>query len=439
MFSLFLYTFEYILNHINSLCACNVRATDYKKMATHIKLTLDTRRKNTKIFPLIFRLSHNRKTTSIATGYNISPSNWDEKKREIKLSFKGTDSPTRLNNLLLKRKAYMVDVLTKLEDKGQLKYLSVSEVRHHITQTINQTTFYNYCETLIKEMIEAKRIGNARVYQHTLNAIKNFRKNRDFSFDELNTDFLYRFERWHLSKGNTLGGLSVYLRTVRAINRKAIKTGIADLEGYAFKDYVIRSSKPQKRAVSIEAIRKVWNLELKVDTILFIDRNIFIMSFLLNGMSYVDLANLKLANIIDGRIKYIRQKTNEPYDIKIHEQLNPLLTFFTEGKKKNDYILPIIKRKNDIDQYKDIEWARKRFNKNLKILAKKAEIEENLTSYVTRHSFASGADDMGIPVTAISKMLGHKRISTTQVYLASLRNSKMDEYQDEIINKLSSK
>ena len=62
-----------------------------------------------------------------------------------------------------------------------------------------------------------------------------------------------------------------------------------------------------------------------------------------------------------------------------------------------------------------------------------------MTSYVTRHSLATGADNMGIPVTAISKMLGHKRISTTQVYLASLRNSKMDEYQDEIINKLSSK
>lgn len=406
-------------------------------MATHIKLTLDTRRKNTKIFPLIFRLSHNRKTTSIATGHSIAPSNWDEKKREIKPSFKGTDSPARLNNLLSKRKAYMVDVLTKLEDKRQLKYLSVSEVRSHITQTVNQTSFYNYCETLIKDMKQAKHIGNARVYQHTLNAVRNFRKNRDFSFDELNSDFLNRFERWHLSKGNTLGGLSVYLRTVRAINRKAIKAGIADVEGYAFKDYVIRSAKPQKRAVSIDAIRKIWDLELKEGTTLFRDRSIFIMSFLLNGMSYVDMAHLKLANIIDGRIQYIRQKTNEPYNIKISDQLTPLLSYFIEGKEKADYILPIIKRKNAMGQYKDIEWARKRFNRNLKKLAEKAGIEESLTSYVTRHSFASSADDMGIPVTAISKMLGHKRISTTQVYLASLRNSKMDEYQDEIISKLS--
>jgi len=55
---------------------------------------------------------------------------------------------------------------------------------------------------------------------------------------------------------------------------------------------------------------------------------------------------------------------------------------------------------------------------------------------VSRHSFASGADDMGIPLTAISQMLGHKNISTTQSYLASLRKSKMDEYQDEILKQL---
>ena len=67
-----------------------------------------------------------------------------------------------------------------------------------------------------------------------------------------------------------------------------------------------------------------------------------------------------------------------------------------------------------------------------------AGIEENITSYAARHSFASGANEMGIPLTAISQMLGHKRISTTQAYLANLRKSKMDEYQDEIFGQLSS-
>ena len=220
---------------------------------------------------------------------------------------------------------------------------------------------------------------------------------------------------------------------------KAIKAGIADKEGYAFDDYVIRNGKPEKRALPIDAIRKIAELDLEKDTALFRDRNIFMMSFLLNGMSYVDMAHLKLSNIADGRIRYSRKKTDEPYNIKIHDQLKPLLAYFTTGKKRSDYLLNVVKSENPIESYNQIVWARKRYNDNLKKLAELAGIQENITSYAARHSFASGANEMGIPLTAISQMLGHKRISTTQAYLANLRKSKMDEYQDEIFGQLSEK
>lgn len=315
--------------------------------------------------------------------------------------------------------------------------MSVSEVRNHITQTTNKVTFFQFADKQIKDLKQATRVGNAWAYQHTLNAVKNFRKDRDFTFDELNLDFLNRFERHYLAKGNKLGGISVYLRTIRAINRKAIKAGVADKEGYAFDDFTIRSGKPQKKALTLSAIRKISELELDEGTALFRDKNIFMMSFLLNGMSFVDLARLKLSNIVDGRIQYARQKTDEPFNIKIHEQLVPILEYFSKGKEKSDYLLEIITEKNPVDQYNKVTWARKRYNKNLKELAKLAGIEENVTSYAARHTFASGADDMGIPLTAISQMMGHKRISTTQAYLSGLRKSKIDSYQDEIYGKLS--
>tara|TARA_R110000751_G_C13781876_1_gene481117 strand:- start:2096 stop:3319 length:1224 start_codon:yes stop_codon:yes gene_type:complete len=406
-------------------------------MKTYIKISLDTRRKNTKTYPLIFRLTHNRKSTSIATGHQIEVTDWDDNKQKIKPSFKGTESPGRLNNLLQKKMAHMVDILTRLDDHGKLKYMSISEVRNHITQSTNKITFFQFTDNQIQELKQAKRVGNARVYQHTLNAVKNFRKNRDFTFDELNLDFLNRFERHYLAKGNKLGGISVYLRTVRAINRKAIKAGIADKEGYAFDDYTIRNGKPQKKALTLSAIRKISELELDEGTALFRDKNIFMMSFLLNGMSFVDLARLKLSNIVDGRIQYARQKTEEPFNIKIHDQLIPILDYFSKDKRKSDYLLDIIPDGNPVDQYNKVTWARKRYNKNLKELAKMAGIEENVTSYAARHTFASGADDMGIPLTAISQMMGHKRISTTQAYLSGLRKSKIDTYQDEIYKKLS--
>ncbi|WP_373519572.1 hypothetical protein [Pricia sp.] len=133
---------------------------------------------------------------------------------------------------------------------------------------------------------------------------------------------------------------------------------MADEEGYAFNDYSIRNGKPKKRALTISAIRKITELELEEGTVLFRDRNVFMISFLLNGMSFVDIANLKLSNIVDGRIRYARQKTDEPFNIKIHRQLAPILDYFTQEKEKSDYLLDIIEDANPIDQYNKITWAR---------------------------------------------------------------------------------
>ena len=68
---------------------------------------------------------------------------------------------------------------------------------------------------------------------------------------------------------------------------------------------------------------------------------------------------------------------------------------FILGKEKPDYIFDIIKDNDPVCQYDTITWARERYNKNLKKLAEMAGIEENVTSYAARHTFASGADDMG--------------------------------------------
>ena len=139
-----------------------------------------------------------------------------------------------------------------------------------------------------------------------------------------------------------------------------------------------------------------------------------------------------MENIVDGRIQYKRKKTGRFYDIKITPNLQKILTYYTKKKKDTDFILPIVKGEKLSDQYKDVLWALQRYNKRLKTLAKLAGIQENLTSYVSRHSFASIANEMEIPLTAISEMLGHERISTTQVYLSGFKKEVIDQYAKKI-------
>jgi len=331
-------------------------------MATSIVLSLDKRRpREDSAFPIIFRLTHNTKTTSISSGYSTQKKFWDARNRCFRNTFKGSESPQRLNNFLVKRKAQLVDIITRLEEKGDLKYLSVIQLKEKLITNGGTQSVFAFTENLIADLVEAKRIGTARSYREVLRSVKVFRNQKDLSFNELNFDFLKKFETDYLSRGNSLGGLAVYMRTIRAICNKAIKAGSAEQEGYPFRDYTIRTGKTRKRAIPMEAIKKIKDLNLNPKAALFNDRNIFLMSFYLRGMPYVDLAHLKVSNIIDGRIQYDRQKTAEPFDIKIPEQLSPILKNFIKGKSKEDYVLPVIKRKSPVLQYRDIEWARSRY------------------------------------------------------------------------------
>jgi integrase/recombinase XerD len=407
-------------------------------MATSLVLSLDTRRQRQDgTYPIVFRLTHNTKTTAIGSGFWVHMKDWDVKKRLIRSSYKGTENPKRLNNLLVKRKASMMDMLNRLSDRNELKFLTLTQVKDRLAPSHRSETLFVFMGTLIEDLVKANRIGTARSYRCVLGVMRSFCRERDISLNAINVDFLRRFEIWHLSKpGNSVNGLAVYLRTLRAVLNKAITQGLIEREAYPFHAYTIRTAKTRKRAITLDAIRKLIEVALPDASPLEYYRQVFLMSFYLQGMPFADMARLKVENIVDGRIKYDRQKTDRPYDVRITPQLEVILKTFTIGKERSDYLLPVIKRTNPIHQYKDILWAIQRYNKNLKKLAQLAGIEENLTSYVARHSFASLADEMEIPVTGIRDMLGHERVSTTESYLSDLRKSKIDEYQSRVLDNL---
>lgn len=409
-------------------------------MNTSIILSLDQRRaKKDGTYPLIFRLSHFSDTRSIPVKRSILPEFWDEDKRRVRSHYRGTESPQRLNNYLTKSKAALIDKITALDERGELAYLSIAQLKDILTgKKHSKTTFYTFTQGLVDDLYERDKIGLGRMYKGVLSVIKTFTKGRDFPFRELNLDFIHRFERWHLAKNdNGLGGLSAYLRTIRAIYNKAVKLDIAERDASPFLKYTIRNGKPHARAIEPDLIRAIKTAPLTSGTTLERDRNIFMLSFYFRGMSYTDLAHLRRSDFVDGRIFYARQKTETPITVAINEQAWDILEYFGFSQKApHEYILPIIQRHTAKDQYADVMWARKRFNKNLKKIADITGIEETLTSYVARHSFASIADEQDIPLTVISGMLGHQRMSTTQAYLKQLSRNRLDTYQNEVTSRI---
>jgi integrase/recombinase XerD len=409
-------------------------------MSTNVVVSLDKRsQKKDGTFPLILRLGHGDRTASIPLGFSISADEWDENERRIKNSCKRFDSINRVNNLIAKKKVQALDTITRLEDAGTLKNLSVASLKAIIVGKEEQQKkepakpgFFTFAQGLIIDMKTAGQVGNARIYGGVLGALRTYLNKKDLAFEEITYPWLKGYETYYFAKGDTVNGLAVNMRTLRAIYNKAIMAGVVDRSHYPFHDYKIRSETTEKRAIDKEDLMKVVRFKMEEDHPLFHTRNYFLASFFMYGMSFIDMAYLKVSSLQGGRIKYRRKKTKKLYDIKIEARLQSILDYYLIDKGADDYLFPIVKRTTIADQYLDIDQARKMYNRHLKELGELCGITQKLTSYVSRHSFATQAMLSDIPINAISEMLGHSSLSTTQIYLKSLPSSILDDYHSRI-------
>jgi len=380
------------------------------------------------------RVGHNERTTSIPIGIHLLEKDWDAKNRIVKKSYEGVTSVTRLNNQIQKKRADAMDIILKLHEAKQLQNLTITLLREKLEKDSAKGSFFKYSETVIGELKKAHRIGTARSYEGVVNVVKTFTGGKDLSFAEITYSFLSKFETDHKSRGNGINGLAVYLRTIRAIFNKAIKDGVAEKEQYPFADYKIKTEPTEKRALDGSLIKLIIEAKIPKDHVCFNARNYFVASFMMYGMNFTDMAYLLKSDIQNGRVLYRRKKTGKLYDIKITDALQKILSYYQMKFPDSEYVFPVLKRDAPLTQSKDIQWARKRYNKRLKDLAKLCGIEKNLTSYVSRHSFATQAMLQEVPVKAISSMLGHSSVKTTESYLQSLPSNILDDYNAKILN-----
>lgn len=402
-------------------------------MNTSIVLALDTRRAKTDgTYPLLMRIIHHGKPSPITLGIYLKEEDWDAEAKKIKSTFKGSESVTRLNNFLQKKKTAATDIILKLDEQGILDSLTVYEVKDLVERKRNRESFLQFGEDLRLELIKVKQIGNARTYKFCLSVLRRFMGGKDVAFSDLTYDMLKKFEIAHYAKGNKVNGLSTYMRTWRAIFNEGIRRGLVSQDLYPFKLYKIASEDTQKLAIERNFLTEMAKLELKHASGLFHARNYFLISFFTRGTSFFDMALLRVENVKGGRMRYKRQKTGKEYDVKITEEIEPIIQYYTDGKKEGDYLFPIVTEEDPEAQYKEIEWARKRYNDNLRELADRIGLEEDLTSRVSRHTFATLAVELGVEIMAIKEMLGHGSVKTTEIYVRGLRNAKLDSIHERI-------
>ncbi len=422
-------------------------------MNVNVIIALDTRRKKKDgTYPIILRLSRDERTLPIPSKYSVPLNDWDDKKREIKNSYKGLTSVARLNNILSSQKKNARDIILKLQETEKLDGMTLADIKNRIFRQSASASFITYADEQVAALNEARRFGTARWYASTVSVLKDFvndkpyentgkSKNnsgelyegKDIKFEDITHKFLTKFETAHYKDGNTVNGLSFYMRAIRAIYNKAVKDGLIDKEAYPFDDYKIKTEPTVKRALDWNLLKKIITLELDAAHECFYARNYFVASYMMYGMNFTDMAYLEKSAVTDGRINYRRRKTGKLYDIKITPALEKIISNYINLSPGSPYVFPILKRDTPEEQDKEVQWARKRYNKKLKKLAELCGVSQNLTTYVSRHSFATQAMLSEVPINAISTMLGHSSLKTTEIYLKSLPSNILDDYNAKIM------
>ena len=402
-------------------------------MALTSKVFLDDRRtKKDGTQPLKLRITIDRKSIEIPLGYTIQPAYWDDAKKEVKKNCPAVQNVTRLNNLIKKRLAEAVEKVIQLQDSGEINVLSMKDIKNRITGKRDETFILEFTNSIIEELEEGGKVGNARVHKTMRNSVRNFLKRKDVPIKQITFKWLKKYEAWYLGKGNSVNGLGVMMRTLRAVINRAIKQKLLPRDNYPFEHYQVKKEKTRKRAVAATDIEKIKSFVPQTKQQKRA-KDYFLMSFYLMGASFIDLAFLKVDNINAGRIEYKRRKTGKLHSIKITEPLQEILYKYLKGKKKGDFILNVIKSDEVKMQYVNVRDELRRYNRRLKEIGELCGLESELTSYVARHSFATIAKFKDVPVSVISQALGHTNLETTETYLAEFDNAVLDEYNEKII------
>jgi len=328
--------------------------------------------------------------------------------RQIHLQSVKTGMETELKRLY--------ELILFLEQKGEYTVDELTDL--YLSNSFNGSLlpFIGY---VIKNLKDNNRRKTAGIFITAKSSFERFREGQDILLEKIDNELMLKYETWLKNSGVMKNTISCYMRTLRSVYNQAVKRGLTTQKN-PFINIFTRNDKTIKRAVDEDIIVKIKNLDLTLHQELSLARDLFMFSFYLRGISFVDMANLRKHNVKNGYIIYARSKTKQMLTIKIESCMQEIISRY-ESQTIDDYLLPIytIQNKDNLSQLRN-------HNKRLKRISEILGLEKSLSSYVARHSWATIALRKGVSVEIISEGMGHENETTTRIYLASLGQSVVD-------------
>lgn len=288
-----------------------------------------------------------------------------------------------------------------------------------------------------ERFIEKKSNASTKgIYAGTLKHLMKF--DPEATLEAVNIDWLKRYEQW-FNQEHKVNGTAKEMRNIRSVFNYAIDEGLT--KNYPFRRFKIKHEQTTKRNLTIEQLRTLRDFPCENFQQEY--RDIFLLMFYLRGINMVDLLHLTQHNIVGDRIEYIRKKTdkeNATSRKKISVRIEPEAKQLLDKYKGRKYLL------KPLDRYKDYHDYTHHMNSVLKSIGmtfrngvKKTgeQLFPGISSYWSRHTWASIAAECDVSIDTIAYALGHSTgFKVTEIYV-NYSQRKVDEANRKVIDYLN--
>lgn len=265
-------------------------------------------------------------------------------------------------------------------------------------------------------MISVLRKGTMKNYYSTERCIKEFLNEtmgvEDIPLKKLNYGFIVDFEQYirkykpATRMGCTNNGAMKHMERLKKMSRLAVK--LEWLEKDPFINYKLRFEKTERQFLTERELQLIEETTFKVPSTQHV-KDLFVFACY-TGLSFIDVSELRVDHLVKGMdgndwLYTKRTKTDEPLKIpllpkamEIIDKYKNNVSLFESGR-----LLPL--------------YSNQMINRTLRDIATACGIRKKITFHVARHTFATAITlSNGVPIETVSKLLGHTKLSTTQIY-----------------------
>lgn len=386
---------------------------------------------------LFFQIIHQRQVRQINTALHVSDSEWHAEESAVIVpqgtSIERIEYLSSIKENLKAKQQKLTAIISELENKGDP--YTAKDVVSVYNSPLTVVGVVSFTRKIIEDLKQIGKKATVKRFEVTLNSFLRYTDGGEVSWQDITSTFILGYEEFLIKRGLCRNSTSFYMRNLRAILNRAMEQDYK-VPRNPFRHVYMGVDKTIKRAISLDEIRRIRDIDLSGHPSLDLARKVFMFAFYTRGMSFVDIAFLKKSDMNNGLITYSRRKTRQQLTVRVEPETSRLIESF--GESKTGFLLPIL-TDDTINADEQYENAYFRINRNLQKVGKMLGLETKLTLYVARHAWASIAHSNHVALSTISKAMGHDSEKTTIIYLKSLDSSSVDKANSDIIRMMDRK